>query len=391
MIFYSNSYKGDMHYMLQLFLIIFAIVSFALILFNGDKIFHWLIQQSNNWSSSFEKLVRQKTVELGAFGSSKNSSSTKEKTKKNKNNSKVLKIIEKKILFLEEQNKQNNNEYQDLLNTRKLVDEILKGQSRICTKLATSLTKEVHVKVTNSRVLQVGGELLLSGVFIKDIMKDEIIPYWEIQKLILSAVTLDMFIEDIELKKSLITSIIARSKNLKEHIVKNGVCFLLLSKSGASEQSLLDRVVKNFDNVLDIKFLSKNKLSMAKLSVLRKTGGDGFISSSELIKKIYLITKKIDRYKKDYMNNFNRSKKDNKKNIQNKPKSELERALDILGCNTSDSEKTIKKKYKKLVKQKHPDIILNEGHDSEMEKQIHDDFTRIQNAYEILKQGKKAA
>lgn len=57
----------------------------------------------------------------------------------------------------------------------------------------------------------------------------------------------------------------------------------------------------------------------------------------------------------------------------------------ILGSNRSDSDEHIKKQYRKLVKQYHPDKIAAKGLPEEFTKFAHDKFREIQSAYDAIK------
>jgi len=55
-----------------------------------------------------------------------------------------------------------------------------------------------------------------------------------------------------------------------------------------------------------------------------------------------------------------------------------------LGCSSSDSNDTIKKQYRKLVRDYHPDTIAAKGLPEEFEKFANDKFREIQEAYEAV-------
>ena len=58
----------------------------------------------------------------------------------------------------------------------------------------------------------------------------------------------------------------------------------------------------------------------------------------------------------------------------------------ILGSDKSDSDEHIKKQYRKMVKQYHPDKIASKGLPEEFAKLAHDKFREIQGAYDAIKQ-----
>ncbi|MFZ5570668.1 MAG: TerB family tellurite resistance protein [Thermodesulfobacteriota bacterium] len=65
--------------------------------------------------------------------------------------------------------------------------------------------------------------------------------------------------------------------------------------------------------------------------------------------------------------------------------SDTEKYYGILGCERTDSDDTIKKQYRKLVQDYHPDKIAAKGLPEEFIKFAGDKFREIQEAYEMVK------
>ena len=63
----------------------------------------------------------------------------------------------------------------------------------------------------------------------------------------------------------------------------------------------------------------------------------------------------------------------------------LAAAYSVLGCSASDSDDVIKAKYKKLIKEFHPDVIASKGLPEEFMKFATEKFDQIQKAYETIK------
>ena len=63
----------------------------------------------------------------------------------------------------------------------------------------------------------------------------------------------------------------------------------------------------------------------------------------------------------------------------------LAAAYSVLGCSASDSDDVIKAKYKKLLKEYHPDVIASKGLPEEFMKFATEKFDQIQKAYETIK------
>jgi DnaJ like chaperone protein len=70
------------------------------------------------------------------------------------------------------------------------------------------------------------------------------------------------------------------------------------------------------------------------------------------------------------------------------PASELTRAYAVLGCSPADSEEAIKKQYRKLVQDFHPDKIAAKGLPEEFTKFAQEKFQQIQQAYETVKKAR---
>lgn len=70
------------------------------------------------------------------------------------------------------------------------------------------------------------------------------------------------------------------------------------------------------------------------------------------------------------------------------PASELSRAYAVLGCTAEDSEESLKKQYRKLVQDFHPDKIAAKGLPEEFTKFAQEKFQQIQHAYETVKKAR---
>ena len=75
------------------------------------------------------------------------------------------------------------------------------------------------------------------------------------------------------------------------------------------------------------------------------------------------------------------------KNVQ--PKANIEDAYKLLGVNSSDDLTTIKKAYRKLVREYHPDIIKSQGKDEAYMQEATAKTQEINQAYEMIKAHRK--
>jgi DnaJ like chaperone protein len=74
--------------------------------------------------------------------------------------------------------------------------------------------------------------------------------------------------------------------------------------------------------------------------------------------------------------------------IKSKYVRDVDKYYTILGCTRSDSIDTIKKQYRKLASDYHPDKIIAKGLPEEFVKFANDKFKEIQEAYDAIKKEK---
>jgi len=109
--------------------------------------------------------------------------------------------------------------------------------------------------------------------------------------------------------------------------------------------------------------------------LLRVSVADGTLSPNE--EKLILSAVKIFNF------NDEKYRKLKSKYIQN-----VEKYYAVLGCDRNDSNEHIKKQYRKLVSDYHPDKIASKGLPEEFAKFASDKFREIQSAYEEIKKEK---
>lgn len=64
-------------------------------------------------------------------------------------------------------------------------------------------------------------------------------------------------------------------------------------------------------------------------------------------------------------------------------------AYSVLGCSATDGDDIIKTKYKKLIKEYHPDVIASKGLPEEFIEFANKKFDQIQKAYDTIKKARK--
>ncbi len=106
--------------------------------------------------------------------------------------------------------------------------------------------------------------------------------------------------------------------------------------------------------------------------LLRVSLADGVLNPSE--EKLVQSAVRIFNFSDDHY-----------RKIRSRYVTESERYYAILGCDKNDSDQHIKKQYRKLVSDYHPDKIAAKGLPEEFIKFANDKFREIQEAYEVVK------
>lgn len=112
---------------------------------------------------------------------------------------------------------------------------------------------------------------------------------------------------------------------------------------------------------------------------------DGEVSKSEE-KILALIAEALEFDPNAYHAIFDQFEK-MMQNVQ--PKANIKDAYAILGVNADDDMKTIKKAYRKLVRQYHPDIIASQGKSESYMKEATQKTQEINQAYEMIEEARK--
>jgi DnaJ like chaperone protein len=71
------------------------------------------------------------------------------------------------------------------------------------------------------------------------------------------------------------------------------------------------------------------------------------------------------------------------------PKANIEDAYKTLGVSADDDMSTIKKAYRKLIREYHPDIIKSQGKSEAYMQEATEKTQEINQAYEMIKEARK--
>ncbi|MGM0410003.1 MAG: DnaJ domain-containing protein [Bacillota bacterium] len=117
------------------------------------------------------------------------------------------------------------------------------------------------------------------------------------------------------------------------------------------------------------------------MNQIADTNGGASSKQTELLEKAVNIFRLNSR--RSYHRQYNRSNNNGSQNSYSK-KVNGKDPYEILGCSKDDSTKEIKKKYRELVKEYHPDKIISKDLPDEFVELANKRFKEIQNAYEEI-------
>ena len=143
--------------------------------------------------------------------------------------------------------------------------------------------------------------------------------------------------------------------------------------------NIFHAAVKSQDNFNDFatQFYSlfQTQYQMLDLMIdilLRVSVADGILSQSEerlILSAVRIFNFSDEKYSK----------------LKSRYIKDFEKYYAILECNRNDSNEHIKKQYRKLVSDYHPDKIASKGLPEEFTKFANDKFREIKEAYEVIK------
>ncbi|MEA1914081.1 MAG: TerB family tellurite resistance protein [Campylobacterota bacterium] len=151
---------------------------------------------------------------------------------------------------------------------------------------------------------------------------------------------------------------------------------------------------ESFDDTIEIceKFYKLTKRDYQKrLKVMEYLLNLAFIDG-DFSKTEFMITEDIANTlqikRADFENMINKFEIFYKQQQENQALS-IEKAYEVLGVSQNDDLGTVKKKYRNLVKQHHPDIIHGQGGSQSIIDEATEKLQEINEAYELIKKEKK--
>lgn len=245
--------------------------------------------------------------------------------------------------------------YQELKEFMSLLDSLQWGGSKQFQELATLLTNKITKRVSEEDINRNFQSLLKRESFISS--ANQLMSMEEIKTILETKIFFQHILQDDQLIKSL-----AKRYSTGDLEVKKGLSVYFKKAQKKGSDKLQISVLKSSTPLLppeDSAFLfgllkDKKGMPIKRVEILAQVREEvDFFKTLSPLPKL-------------------------------KGKNDTEGALKILGLNKNSSLEQVKKQYKNLAKQKHPDRLKGKGIPSEFESIATENFTRIQEAYDIL-------
>ncbi|MCP4915244.1 MAG: DnaJ domain-containing protein [Oligoflexia bacterium] len=319
-------------------------------------------KKKNNHSQFDHMIEAQKQIlrQKQGLSSPSNSQSSQGKNTKAKNDDAIIKLYEKEIKKLNDSESELREGYQKVLH----LFQSKQWGNFDSLQIVGSKFKKLYQFDVPSQVIDTAVRNTLDEGFLLSRRSKQLVNFEEYNEIIESYVTLHILFKEIKSKEFILTKKIATLKKLKvESIVKSIIHFLLRKPS---KQQLSELIKGNLKELLTL------IPEQVPLGLLKSRDNKFFLNRSELI---FEFTEEAGFYQ-----SLNPLPEINHK-------SDIKLAYQILGVSSNDSQDQIKKAYKRLAKERHPDTMKSKGIDSQYEALLTENFSKLQIAYDIIKKG----
>jgi hypothetical protein len=197
--------------------------------------------------------------------------------------------------------------------------------------------------------------------------KEELPSYEEILEALITKILINILIDEVKLGEGPLLKKLSSRFGVQPRALINALDYLVTSAAKGSVKDLIKKILSS--TVPKITQLSS--VDIEKGSHILCIGADGkrFINPPTL-------TKVLEEQANIFESLIKIPPLKNKKDLRT--------ALKILGLEKSPKKDDVKKRYKKLAQQKHPDRLASKGLPADMEKIASENFAVIQEAYHII-------
>jgi DnaJ-domain-containing protein 1 len=266
--------------------------------------------------------------------------------------------------YLRKQEKTNPSQIEDVKKVLNLCDNLKWGEGKTLREMKARISPKLNGAVELSDITLTVRKLIIEKAFFA--LKSGTLPtFVEIEKLVTSKIMADTLVKELNSGQFRLAKKVARTYNFTPEVLSKALEYKIALLDGIEEELALKSVMQYQKSGDNIKMNKKHFLSLG-ISSDQKRFLDfysiikGLKNEMELIEIITPVP-----------------------SLKNK--NDVETALKIFGLKKESSLEQLKVRFKQMALVKHPDKLASKNLSPALTKRVHNNFTQIQSANDLLK------
>lgn len=268
--------------------------------------------------------------------------------------------------------KEKDQKIEGLDKILELFDNARWGQGKIYQEILNKAKLKTNCQFDLLGLSQIVTKFLRENFFLKT--KKELAGFNEIEKAILSKLILVNLVKESTQGNGPLLSGLAKKKQLDPKFIIMAIHFEFMKFKGETASVLYERIVKVSADPAYLRKFPDQVVSDLMDKQIPLPDKSGYLGPDYFLKNLFQTASIFE-------NVIPLPPLKNKKDIEG--------AFKVLGVRENASLDEIKRVYKNLAKSKHPDVLAAKGLPPSLEKTLTNNFSILQQAYEILKDQKK--
>lgn len=356
------------------------------------------------WGDTFSSLVDEKRK---GFGGSSSSSGDSERKGMKTGEGRSSGVRPQLLTVLESLDDREGVNSTKLINDwQKYATQIYQGGKSELAPITKLWERSSFQTLSVSFFKRLAVELLDQQAIFRNIADKDLRDIQSFNRLVVAVATLLLLMEDSEKGSRTITKSLIKNQSHEKRVFL-AIEYWVFLKTGAAKNALLKQILKD-NHSIGQRLGSLSYSKRVRLSMLAINSDFAQIpdpktllaSFVRVVDELAVDEQKFHDSEREQASKKENQKKNKKKKEEAKTKvssgsTRLQGYLKVLGVETGADFKAVRKAYKKLAMEKHPDRLMSSSPTEAQLKRAHEDFLKIQEAYQYLEknmsESKKAA